>query len=139
MGKFEDLTGRTFNRLTIINRAESRRQSCGKLVTYWNCKCDCGNMTQVRGCDLKEGKIKSCGCINRKHGLSSSRVYNAWHHMKQRCYNQNCKAYKDYGARGIKICNEWLNDFMNFYNWAINNGYREIGRASCRERVLHTV
>lgn len=125
MGKFEDLTGKTFNRLTVINRAESRRQPSGKLVTYWNCKCICGNITQVRGYDLKEERIKSCGCINKKHGLSNTRVYSAWHHMKQRCYSPNCKAYKDYGGRGIKICSEWLEDFRSFYNWAINSGYKE--------------
>ena len=45
--------------------------------------------------------------------------------MKQRCYNHNNKSYKNYGARGIKVCNEWKNDFMSFYNWATENGYKE--------------
>lgn len=60
-------------------------------------------------------------CIRK----SNKRIYNIWRTMKQRCYNKNNSKYKNYGARGINICNEWLNDFMNFYNWAMDNGYRE--------------
>lgn len=126
MGKIIDLTGKRYNKLTVISRAKSRRQPSGKLVTYWNCKCDCGNITQVRGWDLKNGHIISCGCLKKtRNSLSKSRIYVAWHHMIQRCYRSNCKAYKNYGGRGIKICDEWLQDFMNFYNWAINNGYKD--------------
>lgn len=125
MGKFIDLTGEKFYKLTVINRAESKRQKSGKLVTYWNCKCDCGNLTQVRGCDLRNGHIKSCGCLQKKHGLAKTRIYVAWHHMIQRCYYSNCKAYENYGARGISICDDWKNDFMNFYNWSMNNGYQD--------------
>ena len=78
---------------------------------------------------LKSGKIKSCGCLNKqgnpKHGLRYTRLYRIWINMKTRCYNKNTNRYKDYGARGITICNEWRNDFMSFYNWSMNNGYDE--------------
>lgn len=60
-----------------------------------------------------------------KHGFCGTKIYKKWEDMKSRCNNPNNKRYKDYGGRGIKICNEWLSDFMNFYNWAINNGYKE--------------
>lgn len=61
--------------------------------------------------------------INTTHGLSKTRVYKIFQYMKQRCYNPNKKEYKNYGGRGIKICDEWKEDFMNFYNWAMANGY----------------
>lgn len=64
--------------------------------------------------------IKHGLCINKKHPL-----YKKYYSMKARCYNPNSLAYKNYGGRGIKICDEWLEDVMNFYNWAINNGYKE--------------
>lgn len=55
----------------------------------------------------------------------NNRVYNIWYNMKRRCYNKNSKDYKNYGAKGINVCAEWLNDFLSFYNWALSNGYKE--------------
>lgn len=60
-----------------------------------------------------------------KHGKRYSKLYNVWNVMKQRCYNPNNKRYKDWGARGIAVCSEWKDDFMNFYEWAMSNGYKE--------------
>lgn len=65
---------------------------------------------------------------NYKHGLGDSRIMRTWVRMKYRCNNPNCSMYKNYGGRGIKVCNEWLdkeNGFINFYNWAIKNGYTD--------------
>lgn len=62
--------------------------------------------------------------IRKKHGLRKTRLYNTWANMKQRCNNPNNKSYEYYGGRGIIICKEWC-DFINFYNWAINNGYAD--------------
>lgn len=59
------------------------------------------------------------------HGKCNTRIYHTYKHMKQRCYNKNCKDFKDYGGRGITICDEWLNDFMAFYNLAYENGYKD--------------
>lgn len=59
------------------------------------------------------------------HKRSGTRLYNIWNGMKQRCRDKNHIKYKNYGARGIRVCDDWLHDFMNFYNWAINNGYKE--------------
>lgn len=65
---------------------------------------------------------------NYRHGMWGTSIYARWKHIKARCYNSNGKQYKDYGGRGIRVCDEWLdkeNGFMNFYNWAMENGYRE--------------
>ncbi len=64
--------------------------------------------------------IKHGLCIEKKHPL-----YKRYYSMKERCYNLNSLAYKNYGGRGINICKEWLEDVMNFYNWAMANGYQE--------------
>ena len=60
------------------------------------------------------------------HGKSNTRLYHIYASMIQRCYNTNCNSYKNYGERGITICQEWLDDFMNFYNWSMDNGYDEL-------------
>jgi hypothetical protein len=64
---------------------------------------------------------------NRKHGLSNTRLYRIYNNMKSRCYKIYAKEYNHYGGRGINMCDEWLgeNGFINFYNWAINNGYTD--------------
>lgn len=121
MPKFIDLTGLKFNKLTVISRAKN----IGK-QTAWLCKCDCGNTVIVRADHLKDNKIKGCGCLLRKHGYADKeRLYRIFRGMKTRCYNPKTKHYKDYGGRGIKICDEWLNDYMNFRNWAMENGYND--------------
>ena len=98
----------------------------------WLCKCDCGNIKKVRTNHLKFGSIKSCGCLlllgNPKHNMCGTKIYNVYKSMRERCFNKNDKNYRHYGGRGIKICDEWLdkeNGFMNFYNWAIKNGYKK--------------
>lgn len=63
---------------------------------------------------------------NFKHGYTSKdRIYRIWHDMKNRCYYKKHKAYKDYGAKGITICDEWKDNFINFKNWAFENGYND--------------
>lgn len=126
MAKFIDLTGQKFNKLTVVSRAESRRQPSGKLVTYWKCKCDCGNITEVKACDLKDGHTISCGCSHIKHGYANKeRLYDIWKNMKRRCYDPKNKRYEQYGGKGIIVCKEWLDNYMNFRNWAMSNGYND--------------
>ena len=123
MAKYKDLTNKHFNKLTAIKFAYIKN---GK--TYWECECECGNKKIVRADSLQNGTIKSCGCARnnpRSHGFCGTKIYKRWEDMKARCLNHNNKHYKDYGGRGITICQEWLSDFMNFYNWAINNGYSD--------------
>lgn len=77
---------------------------------------------------LKIKNQKNQNNNNYKHGMWGKSIYNRWKHIKQRCYNPKDAAYKNYGGRGIKICDEWLDKekgFINFYNWAINNGYKD--------------
>ena len=77
---------------------------------------------------INQGKTKSCGCYNIskrfKHGLVGTRIYSIWIDIKSRVFNSKNKSYKDYGGRGITICDDWL-DVRNFYNWAMSNGYEE--------------
>lgn len=60
-----------------------------------------------------------------KHGMARTKIYNAWCNMKGRCYRKSMKRYELYGGRGIKVCDEWLNSFISFYNWSMKNGYQE--------------
>lgn len=103
-------------------------------------RCDCGKEKVVYLKHLKSGASKSCGhsnwvenCRNigksnlkySNFNISSTRLYSIWNSMKGRCYYKNNDNYKYYGGRGITICEEWKNNFMSFYNWAICNGYNE--------------
>lgn len=136
MGKFKDLSGKIFERLTVIRRADDYIQPSGKPVTMWLCRCKCGTEVSIAGYSLTSGKTQSCGCYgkeqrlksNTKHGLSHSRIKSSYYNMISRCYNPNTPKYKNHGGRGIKVCDEWLdkeNGFMNFYNWAMKNGYSD--------------
>lgn len=129
MPKPLNLVGKRFGKLEVLKRVENTKIK----LTYWLCKCDCGNTKVVRGSHLTAGKIKSCGCLSAEmareraftHKLSKTRLYHIYLGMKARCYNPKNETYRIYGGRGIKVCDEWKNDFMTFYNWAINNGHRE--------------
>lgn len=125
-----DYSGYRFGRLTVLCYSHSKRGQ-----SFWVCKCDCGNITTVVQGNLKSGKTKSCGCIRRENpirikigNLHGTRIHKIYHNMKNRCLNQQNPRYKDYGGRGIMICNEWLGKYIgfnNFYEWAKNNGYRD--------------
>ncbi len=136
MNKAKDLTGKKFNRWTVLGRAGSNHKG----LALWLCKCECGVERVVRGSDLRNGSSQSCGCLNieaskaaaTKHGHGHSRLYNVWVGIKQRCYYTNSNSYKYYGGRGITICDEWLHDFQAFHDWAIANGYDEVAeRGGC--------
>ena len=124
MGKFVDLTGKKFGMLTVIKRAENTKDN----KAMWYCLCDCGNHTIARANDITRGRKTSCGCKIRSKIVSKenswSRLYNTWHHMKDRCFRKKSKSYKDYGERGITVCDEWLK-FEPFRDWALANGYRD--------------
>lgn len=126
-----DITGRRFGRLVALKAAGKNKW--GNYL--WECKCDCGNLHIVAQGKLKQGKSKSCGCYRKeikvkqleKHGLTTGgkpRTLIIWNGMKARCLNEKAISYKSYGARGIKICNDWL-VFENFHNWAVANGYND--------------
>ena len=120
--------GKKFNKLTVLSFHHIKNKR-----DFYLCKCDCGKETIVCKSDLKRGKVKSCGCLRlelvskavSKHKMSHSRIYRTWTNMKARCYEQKHLGYPNYGGRGITVCNEWKNDFMAFYNWAMANGYND--------------
>ena len=123
MSKFIDITGKKYNMLTVVKRIENAGG-----MPRWLCKCDCGNFTKVRGSNLKSGVVKSCGCLLHRpthtHNMSHTPLYRVWNGMKQRCNNPNTPSYKNYGGRGITVCDEWNNSFDAFYEWA-SKGYAE--------------
>lgn len=133
MGKFIDLTNKKFGRLKVIERGKNSKHN----QIQWKCICECGKEILVLGSHLKSGHTKSCGCYQREktseycknnvknYGEKKTRLYRIWQAMKTRCYNSNAINYKNYGGRGIIICDTWLNDFQAFKNWAINNGYND--------------
>lgn len=121
MARFKDISNQKFGRLTVLYKLHNYH----KQGAYWLCICDCGNLTEVKGAHLRDDDIKSCGCLRGAHHKSNTRLHNIWCSMRQRCYNENSQAYGYYGSRGIVVCDEWKHDFMNFYNWAMDNGYKE--------------
>lgn len=115
---FIDLTKEKFGRLTVIERAENAKSG----AVRWKCRCDCGKTVTVQRSNLKSGGTKSCGClqkeisikVNTKHGMSRTIEYITWDSMLQRCNNPKTIGYKNYGFRGITICDKWLN-FDGFF------------------------
>lgn len=101
-----------------VGRLTLKRQRVDNHRIKWECVCDCGKSHVVRQDALLSGATVSCGCWNRTskitHGQSRSRTYSVWLSMKSRCNNPHAQAYKDYGARGIKVCERWF-EFSNFF------------------------
>lgn len=126
MGKVIDLTGKRFGKLTVIEKHNQDKWGGWN----WLCKCDCGNESIVSGGHLRGMKAKSCGCSRTEsknfiHKMTGSRIYSIWQAMKSRCYYDKNKRFKDYGGRGITVCDEWKNSFISFYEWSMKNGYDE--------------
>lgn len=123
--KVENIIGRRFGRLLVVENLNVNSHG-SKLH---RCICDCGNKKDVPISYLKSGHTTSCGCLVKEmhttHNLSQSRLYNIHQGMLGRCFRKTDLAYSDYGGRGITICDEWKNDFMAFYKWSLENGYRE--------------
>ena len=114
-----DLIGQTFGFLTVVEKSP---RNDGDNIT-WVCKCHCGVIVTVSTSLLKTGHSRSCGCLqrsiignlNKTHGMSKTPTYISWKSMLTRCYNENILEYKDYGGRGIKVCDRWRYSFENFY------------------------
>jgi hypothetical protein len=125
MGNFIDLTGKIYGRLTVL-----KLNSTAGGRTMWQCECMCGGTSIVDGWNLKTFHTTSCGCKRKEsnsgatHNLSSDPIYTLWNKIKERCNNPKIQCYPRYGGRGIKMCDDWLNDFTSFYSWCINNGYK---------------
>ena len=132
MGKFEDLTGRKFGRLTAKRRVGSDIHK----NALWECSCECGSGTTVivTATHLKRGHTNSCGCYKRDRSSEAHKRYpdsdsrylgvKVLSSMKDRCNNPRSTAYPNYGGRGIKICDEWMKDPFAFINWSKTNGWK---------------
>ena len=146
MSNGKELTGMRFGRLTVISRDYSKHN---KHDRYWLCRCDCGKEKSVTTGHLTSGTVKSCGCIrkeqsierfkeaainNIRHGEAGTRLYEIWNMMRQRCNNPKNSAYKWYGGKGVKVCNEW-NDFAIFTKWSRDNGYEDKKGVARAERM----
>jgi len=112
-GRPFDLSGERFGMLSVIDYAGKKGRE-----NLWCCMCDCGQQQTAPASRLIAGKVRSCGCLvsitNTKHGLSHSPEYDCWKNIKSRCYNENNGEYKNYGARGIVMCERWIVSFENF-------------------------
>lgn len=115
------MIGKVFSQLTVVSFIEKRNST-----KVWLCRCSCGEMVNVRQCHLVTSHTRSCGCLKiktisktfTKHGALKNgalpRTYTTWRSMLDRCNNEKNSHYKHYGARGIKVCDEWLKEYSNF-------------------------
>lgn len=134
---FDDIIGKSFNEWKVIGYDDFKvvgiEKGKERKRHFYNCECTCGNIRSIERRNIISGKSKSCGHKNRenigkisfKHGLSTNRLFRIYKEMISRCNNRKNKDYKNYGNRGIIVCNEWVNDFETFQMWAMNNGYNE--------------
>lgn len=132
----EDLTGCVFNRLTVIKFAgRFPTKKALNPLPVWECICECGNFINVMQNSLKTGNTKSCGCLkieltrekgykNKIHGKSNNNAYGSWVSMKRRCYSKADPRYKDYGGRGIEVCDRWLERCTGILNFLEDMGER---------------
>ena len=127
--KNENNIGTRYNYLTLVRT--NHYINGAKRIT---CKCDCGNFIEINPFNWKSGRTKSCGCMTKKllsdafskliHTEDLDRLRRIYNGMKCRCYNENTRNYRNYGARGIGICDEWLADREAFIRWSLSHGYR---------------
>lgn len=128
--RHNEYLNRRYSRLTIIEFLGA--DNINRI--YCKCSCTCGSIIPVNFFHLKNGNTKSCGCykidivVSRNlinaHPHRKTRIFRIWKRMHQRCYEINCDDYKDYGAKGVKICDDW-HEYYTFYSWAISHGYSD--------------
>lgn len=113
--------GKKYGKLTILSVCRENGETMG------DCLCECGNISHTYINKVVHGAISSCGCEkgNIKHRGNNTRLYSIWQGMKNRCLNPNASNYKYYGGKGVKICDEWIEDFEKFQKWSLSNGYRD--------------
>lgn len=128
-----NIIGQKYNRLTIVSLVSKKLDNSRGLVAI--SQCDCGKVYEVKLSLIKSGHVKSCGCLNieklktekrhYKNGISDHPLYRKLTIMKRRCYDIKNNRYNSYGAKGIKICEEWLKDIWTFIDWGIKTGWKK--------------
>lgn len=114
------LPGQVFRRYTVIKELKRKPYTARFLL----CRCVCGTTKRVSLYAVTSGKTQSCGCFHKEtaskarktHGMTLTPEYKAWRSMRDRCQNKNDKAYRDYGQRGISVCQEWDKSFQKFFD-----------------------
>lgn len=131
LNNIEEYLGKKFNRLTIAyDLGILHKNTYGRSVLA---VCDCGDIKEYFLSVIKNGEVKSCGCLRSElsaqrkitHGLYGHPIYKLWYLVKYRCYDKHDSGYKNYGAKGVTMCEEWKNNFISFYNWCILNGWQK--------------
>ena len=131
--KYHINIGDKFERLTVIGVETVKREKQRGRTKLYVCVCDCGKTSKVRASDLALGRTKSCGCYtsdlttkrNTTHGQSKTPLYKTWKGMRERCTRPTHQFYSYYGGKGIKVCGEWMHNFVAFAEWANSHGYIE--------------
>lgn len=130
--KFNYQSGDRFGRLTYTGLTFTKI-IYGHWVRFIEAVCDCGMVKEYPFNRIASGDTQSCGCLRkevtskraRTHGLTEHPLYDVYKKIISRCYDSNDKAFKNYGGRNIEVWKDWVDDFMNFYNWCIENGWKE--------------
>ena len=131
--KRENVIGNKYGRLTVLEDAPDKIYRNGAHDRVEKCICECGKIKFVKLGELKSGRTKSCGCYHDEacknratsHGMANTRLYRIWCLMKTRCSNPSAQYYYLYGGKGIKVCDEWKDNFEEFCNWSILSGYND--------------
>ena len=137
----EDLKGKTFGKVLVIGLDNVYTQPSGRKRYMWKCRCECGKEFVSRTAEIK--KITSCGCERdkdnairqTKHSEAKTRLYQIYYSMRIRCENPKASGYLRYGGRGIRVCDEWVNDNTSFFKWAKENGFDENNYRMSLERI----
>ena len=123
----KDITGLRAGKLVVVERDRTTQKN------FWIVKCDCGKVKSYFRGHLTAGRVDNCGCSTtekrsqsrKTHGETNTRLFKIWNGMVNRCTNKNNQSYKNYGGRGIQICQEWLDKYENFRDWALAHEYSE--------------
>ena len=123
--RIEIKEGERYGRLTIIREVEPKREP-HKVIRRFLCKCDCGKEVVCRLGNIRYGTTRSCGCHRKyERGIYKSRLYRIWTGIIDRCTHKRKTTSKHYALINVSMCNEWRNNFMAFYNWAMKHGYND--------------
>lgn len=126
----QDYVNKKYNRLTVKSLTYKIVGTTKR--AFFVCECECNNIKEILAGHVVNGHTQSCGCLQKErvaecfltHGQTHIRLYSTWENMIQRCHNSNNLRYKDWGGRGIKVCDEWR-EFEPFRDWAFKNGYSD--------------